>query len=292
MFEDLRSRRVRRFLYLTASLLLLLVLIARFLLGDGPSQILKEITSNLAASIIIWALGLAFLGAFLSDEIAARGTQVLDADTSHRLHARSLAGTNFWYHFGHIGRWTRENALPRMIAAARADPSTRRISVFLMDPNLDSICLEHADRRNSRRRRDPRPVTLRDVKIEILATIVSLAVAHARVPNLEVRCHLIRFDPPFRLDVSSDRAFLTHEDVTAHAVCFDRGNPYYATAVAWFESNHHSLSAEALDLNRALSTSTPPVHQEVLDCLAALGVDVPELADVEFVASITERVRA
>lgn len=280
MVNELASVRVRRFLYLSSGLLLIIAVAARVLLGGegGWQQVARELASNIAGAIIVWALSITFLGIFLSRERQAHETRVIDGDASAKQFSKLLVDANIWYHHGQIGRWVRENALPAFVLRSARSPAPMRMIVILLDPGSHDICKAHADRRNSRRRKESSPFTARHIKVEIASTVLSLAKANATIPNFSAKVFVSDLDNPFRLDMCNVYGLITHEDQTAPAFGFEAESPYFATACSYFEK-FESAYAREIDLNAVQRTVDSMDADSLRDVLITLQLDFPELSD-------------
>ncbi|MCC3655775.1 hypothetical protein LIX60_30815 [Streptomyces sp. S07_1.15] len=291
MFNDLASIRVRRFLYLSSALLLVIAIGTRILLGGegGKRQVFRELTSSIAGAIIVWALSIIFLGIFLAREKQAHETRVIDGDASAKQFSRLAADSTIWYHHGQIGRWVRENVVPAFILRSARSPAPLRLIVILLDPRLDDACKAHADRRNSRRRREPFPFTARHIKIEIASTVLSLAKAKATISSFEARVFVTDLDNPFRIDLCDSYGFVTHEDQTAPAFGFEADSPYFATSCSYFEK-FKSMNAREINLDSVGPQLAAIDAHSVQDILTILQLDFPELSDNSTQADIVKKV--
>jgi hypothetical protein len=278
VFSDLASVRVRRLLYLASVLILVLAVALRVWLGEGEDvrQIGRELTSNIAAVILVWVLSIAFLGVFFARERQAHETRVVDGDRSAKEFSTAASNAAIWFHHGHIGRWVRENVLPALAVRSARSPAPLQVIVILLDPRADAVCQGHADRRNSRRRKDSTPYTARHIKIEIASTILALARANAALPNFTARVFVSDLDMPFRLDLCDDYGFITHEDQTAPAFAFESESPYYATSSAYFE-RFRSSGAREVNLGASSLVDGEVAQSSVKEILAMMDLDFPEL---------------
>jgi hypothetical protein len=296
MFNDLASIRVRRFLYLSSALLLVIAIGVRFLLGGegGTKQILRELTSSVAGAIMVWALSIVFLGIFLARERQAHETRVIDGDASAKQFSREAADSTIWYHHGQIGRWVRENVVPAFVLRSARSPAPLRMIVILLDPRLNEVCKAHADRRNSRRRKESSPFTARHIKIEIASTVLSLAKAKATISSFDARVFVTDLDNPFRIDLCDNYGFVTHEDQTAPAFGFEADSPYFATACSYFEK-FKSANAREIDLDSAGPHLATIDANSVQEILTILQLDFPELStnstQVDIVKNVEDAVR-
>ncbi|MDT0169452.1 hypothetical protein [Pseudarthrobacter sp. BRE9] len=280
MFDGLISGRVRRLLYLASVLLLIVVVVVRVVLGtdpaDGSTVIARELVSSVAGAIVVWLLGLLFLRVFISSETRARETQVIHGDEGAKEFCRLAGRAVVWFHHGQIGRWVRENVLPEFIKRSARSPAPLRIVVILLDPTNHPVCESHAMRRNSRRRKESTPFTAGHIKVEIAATVLSLAKAQAACPQLQVRVLVTDLDNPFRLDLSDTYGFITHEDQTAPAFGFEAESPYYATSYSYF-SNFQSVNARELDLQSITASTSNLNERNIRGALEAMNIGFPEL---------------
>jgi len=280
MFNDLASVRVRRFLYLSSGLLLVISAGARVLLGGdgGTRQVARELASNIAGAIIVWGLSITFLGFFLSRERQAHETRVIDGDASAKQFSRVATDATLWYHHGQIGRWVRENALPAFILRSARSPAPMKMIIILLDPRSDDICKSHADRRNSKRRKESSPFTECHIKIEIASTVLSLAKAMSKIPGFSAKVFVSDLDIPFRIDLCNTYGFITHEDQTAPAFGFEADSPYFATAWSYFEK-FESKYAREINLDAVKNIVDAMDANSLQAVLATLQLEFPELSD-------------
>ncbi|MGZ5178727.1 MAG: hypothetical protein ACXWCW_31790, partial [Burkholderiales bacterium] len=218
-----------------------------------------------------------------------RETKVLDPDSSAKQFSAATTRSTFWYHHGHIGRWVRENALPALTLRSTRSPAPLRMVLILLDPRCHDVCKAHADRRNSRRRKDSAPYTSEHIKIEIAATVISLAKAMATIPSFSAQVFVSDLDVPFRLDLCDDYGFITHEDQTAPCFGFESDSPFYATSSAYFENFHASVVREVdlgvIDFNSVIVTAA-----SIPDILSQMQLEFPELTEKDVRSGIAKRV--
>lgn len=205
-----------------ASLALIIVGYFRFFVLKQSSfdDILLAVSDALVISIIVFLL--VQISTFFV-HIPTLSTQSMELVQVGQISARSRANAqnaNKWEYIGHVGRHTRTVVFKAFSERASAQGSESSIDIVLISPFSDEAIKLYCDHKRSAQIRhyDTDPVSVDDVKAEILATVLRCKSLVQDYPQLRVRLFLSNFFSAFRYDVSPDEIIMTQEDPFAPAL--------------------------------------------------------------------------
>lgn len=230
----------RRPLYVgVASLVLVLalVLLARLTwlspvvsAGDTvPAYItsLQNIADNIAAAIVVSASIILLVAIATPTLLIKEDIAVLSPWLIRTTLGAPLATTREYWFRGRSGRYFRHEVLPALDRAGRKENASRQISAFLPNPR-DEKTLEHYARyRNSLSDSHNTTFTSSSIKVEILATILSL-IQYAKLNAfMQPRIVLCQGFTLFRTDLSDEYVILTREEKSWPAFISSKGTKFF-----------------------------------------------------------------
>lgn len=177
--------------------------------------------------------------------------------------------------WGRSGSFFRAYPLLELDKQARKYAHNIRIEVLLPDPRLSSLVDSYRDILKSLGEDDSDNPLLPNV----IATCMICAIIAANNRHLEIRVHLSRFLPGFRLDLSENGAILTQDAKAKAALYFEPRSEFFEM----FRStmiNERSVSSEVKwdeDLFRELKLEQESCNEMTLN---AFGIEVPELEEI------------
>ena len=227
-FDDLTSSYARRWFFGGFSLLIVVCLV---LIGIAESYItwptINEIIVSLlveivAGSVIIlgfYALYVFFIGA----NTAVREVNVTrPQDISERMTAMPK-GVRHYMFWGRSGSFFRAYPLLELDRQARENKRSIVVDVLLPDPNDERLVKSYRDILKALGEEPGENPLLPNV----LATCMACAIVSSNNKHLEIKVHLSRFLPAFRVDLSDNGAILTQDDKKKSALYFDYGSEFY-----------------------------------------------------------------
>jgi hypothetical protein len=246
MLDKLRSLEARR-QFLAVSVLAAVVALAVNVLLVQQSMhhvptALNASLQQISAGVFTGAVTAAFItfmfSWLLGKEESLTSVETLDPLRTRREHEKALNETDFWFHLGHWGRWTRIEAIPALSKRAVASGRRYRVCFIVIDPSDTAACEAFTAYRD-RTRRGSAPVTSEQTIGELLATVICAATASQRFPALEVSLFFTRHFSSGRLDISSSVAFATLVDPRAPALAYfnrpGQASTFYDAALNDFE---------------------------------------------------------
>ena len=226
-FDDLTSSYARRwffggFLLLVIVCLLLLYAISEMIGPPTKDVIISILVELISGSLIILAFYVLYIY-FIGPNMGLREVSVVrPQDISGRMKALPL-DVSIYMFWGRSGSFFRAYPLLELDRQATQNKHNIRIEVLLPDP--EEILLVHSYRDILRslgenERENP-------LLPNVIATCMACAIVSANNKFLEIRVHLSRFLPAFRLDLSDKGAILTQDDKKKTALFLDYGSEFY-----------------------------------------------------------------
>ncbi|MYA60690.1 MAG: hypothetical protein F4X40_09105 [Chloroflexi bacterium] len=222
-FEDLTSTYARRrFLGVFVGLIaicLLLIYVTDGLQKDIITSVLVEIMSGSLIILAFYALYVYFIGA---NSGLRDVTVVRPQDIRHKMLELPKGVRNYMF-WGRSGSFFRSYPLLGLDRQAKANGHNVSIDVLLPNPMEDSLVSSYQDILKSLGEDYGDDALLPHV----IATCMACAIVSANNRHLEIRIHLSRFLPGFRLDLSDNGAILTQDSKIKSALYFERNSEFY-----------------------------------------------------------------
>src|SRR5436190_7150377 len=181
MEDLLESRYKRRVFLFVAFLFIALVALVRLsvLPADCISRgrlcnVANEFVDNLFVSSTSALFIAVLIFALTPKDVRRAGLRVIDPHEIRRLLDETRAGVNRYWFAGNSGRYTRAVTLPNLAESARAENTTKELTILLIDPTDSGACQGYADYRSSLRSASSKEKWNAEVvRNESYATIVS-----------------------------------------------------------------------------------------------------------------------
>lgn len=259
----LRTVRERRLFYLVVVLVTLLLFVWRFFLAETFS--LANILDNIISASVISLVTLSFFSFVPREFPDLRFVVQIDPSRANELHMQALAGTSWWWHQGHYGRWTRQVAAPAL--EKKADS---RIRWIILDPRNSGVCKKYVDFRNHHRLVLHNEWDLFKVRVELYSTIFAAYQYHHSRSPICINLYLANFFSTYRIDLSDKAIFITTVDARDPPFMLTQESGWYSILKNDFESV--AGQSTALDLEpEGVEFSARVDEVYVRAVLAALG---------------------
>lgn len=227
MLDKLKSLEARRQFLVVSVLAAVVALIANILLVQqsihhAPTALnasLQQISAGIFTGAVTAAFITLMFSWLLGKEESLTSVETLDPLRTRREHEKALNETDFWFHLGHSGKWTRIEAIPALSKRAIASGRKYRVCFIVIDPSDAAACEAFTAYRNQTRRGGS-PATSEQTIAEVLATVVCTATASQHFPALDVSLFFTRHFSSSRLDISASVAFATLIDPRAPALAY------------------------------------------------------------------------
>jgi hypothetical protein len=188
---------------------------------------LQNIADNIAAAIVVSASIILLVAIATPTLLVKEDIAVLSPWLIRTTLGVPLATTREYWFRGRSGRYFRHEVLPALDRAGRKENASRQISAFLPNP-CDEKTLEHYARyRNSLSDSHNTTFTSSSIKVEILATILSL-IQYAKLNAfMQPRIVLCQGFTLFRTDLSDEYVVLTREEKSWPAFISSKGTKFF-----------------------------------------------------------------
>lgn len=225
MLDKLKSLEARRQFLVVSVLAAVVALGANLLLVQqsihhAPTALnvsLQQISAGIFTGAVTAAFITLMFSWLLGKEESLALVETLDPLRTRREHEKALNETDFWFHLGHSGRWTRIEAIPALSKRAMASGRRYRVCFIIIDPS-DVATREAFTAYRNQVRRGGGPATTEQTVAEVLATVVCAATASQQFPAVDVSLFFTRHFSSSRLDISASVAFATLIDPRAPAL--------------------------------------------------------------------------
>lgn len=136
--------------------------------------------------------------------------------------------TEEYFFTGGSGRYTRVVTLPKIAQNCRKLNKSASVKLQLIDPTDEDICSKYADFRKGLRDANNQAFwTIENVKCQLFATVVAVAVIKKNEPLVSFSVGLKSYFSTFRLDLSSKFAVVTFEDPHANGYLYPKNSFFY-----------------------------------------------------------------
>lgn len=227
-FDDLTSSYARKRFFggfsLLVAICLLLIWVAEAnftwpITKEIVVAVLIEIAAGSLVILAFYALYVYFIGA----NIAVREVNVTrPQDISERMRALPLNVRHYMF-WGRSGSFFRSYPLLELDRQARENKRNIVVDVLLPDPDDERLVKSYRDIMKALGEKPGDNPLLPHV----LATCMACAIVSSNNKHLDVRIHLSRFLPAFRVDLSDNGAILTQDDKKKSALYFNYGSEFY-----------------------------------------------------------------
>ncbi len=244
----------RNFIALVLVVVAALLLIRFFVLPRQSSTggdiipwwtIAASFIESLSVTLLVTLLVAGFIFWATPPELLRFGLRVVGPKDINQMLRASVQSTKSWQFKGACGRYTRAVTLPSLVAAAERDRKARKVSLCLLDPSKDDVCLGYAELRNSLSGRGRKTWTAQQVQEEVIATIVS-ALQCGESALFDVDIYLVDQYSSFRMDITDDFALITKEDPRDAALRSDAGTDFYNS----YKDEYRHVTKQARHLPR------------------------------------------
>jgi hypothetical protein len=241
------------------------------------------IATALAATILGWLL----LKLFPPPPRPAIVENVQAHEIGGRLDAAFQSSKRWWYD-GSTGRFQRAATLPQMARWARKDGTSREVTVVILDPMDEDLCLRYANYRQALQDGGTE-WTLNRVRTDIYATLLACAFFNQKSP-LAVTAALKSTMSILRYDLSDAELVITKEGARDPAIACPRSSYHYD---AYSETLRWSLKqARGIDLSRPIVPEQGFDLATAREALAAMEIYAPMLDDDPTLTAILELSRS
>lgn len=227
-FDDLTSQYARRWFFggfsflIAVCLLVVWIVEANFtwpIAKEIAVSVLIELVANSLIILAFYVLYLYFIGA----NTAVREVNVTrPQDIGERMRALPLDVRHYMF-WGRSGSFFRSYPLLELDKQARENKRSIIVDVLLPDPDDGRLIKSYSDIMKALGEEPgDNPLLL-----HVLATCMACAIVSSNNKHLEVRVHLSRFLPAFRVDLSDNGAILTQDDKKKSALYFEYGSEFY-----------------------------------------------------------------
>lgn len=291
------GRYARRIFWAVVGGAIGLIVLARFVLiprlFDTPtpsvSTLLDESLGNIFSTVVAATV---LSGIILW--LVAPSKKRADLDVVHPkdigvLLKRALRDARSWHYSGSTARWNRSDVLPTLAAAARQTNSTRSCRLIIMDPKNEVICRAYGDYRSGLRTGRGNTWDLWNVRKDICTTVVLAAIHESNEPLLDIHLFVKSGSPVYRIDASDKHLILTREDPAEPALACEADTHFFD---AFMESvNFDARQAREVELWGQAPAGDELDRDAVRQILATADLDLPELADNNFIDSVIDEAR-
>lgn len=227
-FEDLTSPYARRrffagFALIIAVCILLIWITKAHITSPILMDILLAVLTQIVASSLITLAFYALYVYFIGPNTALREVNVTrPQDIGERMRVLPLDVRHYMF-WGRSGSFFRAYPLMELDRQARDSKRNITVDVLLPDPDDERLVGSYRDILKSLGEKPMDNPLLPNV----LATCMACAILASNNKHLEIKVHLSRFLPAFRVDLSDNGAILTQDDKNKSALYFDFGSEFW-----------------------------------------------------------------
>lgn len=227
-FDDLTSSYARKrffggFSFLIVVCLIVVWIVETYVTWPMANEIMAAVLVEIIAGALIILVFYTLYVYFIGPNTAIREVNVTrPQDISERMIAmpKDVRHYMFW---GRSGAFFRAYPLLELDKEARNKKRNIVVDVLLPDPDEERLVKSYRDILKALGEEPGQNPLLPNV----LATCMACAIVSSNNRHLEIRIHLSRFLPAFRVDLSDNGAILTQDDKRKSALFFDYGSEFY-----------------------------------------------------------------
>lgn len=280
-FDDLTSSYARKRFFGGFSLLIVFCLV---LVGVVEAYVTWPITNEIIVSVLIeivagsviilgfYALYVYFIGA----NTAVREVNVTrPQDISERMIAmpKDVRHYMFW---GRSGSFFRAYPLLQLDRQARENKRNIVVDVLLPDPDDERLVRSYREILKALGEEPGANPLLPNV----LATCMACAIVSSNNKHLDIKVHLSRFLPAFRVDLSDNGAILTQDDKKRSALYFGYGSEFYDMFRSTV-TNERDVSREVIWDKELFADLTLEERSCDAKTLRAFGINVADVDAIQ-----------
>lgn len=166
--------------------------------------------------------------------------------------SKSYNNLTFWSFSGGLGRYTRDVTLKKIDEISKSNNRHIRINLGIINPNDSNICNDYARYRQNLNSAKSNYFSWdsNNVKLEILATIIILAIYKSNNDLLDIDLRLKNSFSTLRLDINDNEIFITKEDKREASIYAKKDSFIYRTYLEDFNQSFKFQSKVDLQLNK------------------------------------------
>ncbi len=237
------------------------------IMGDVVGNLFSMVIASTATTLLLWYV--------FPPENIRYGVEVVEPFITNELHEKALMETDFWFHDGHFGKWTRIVAMPTLSELSTLTNKNKEISLAIMNPENDLLMREYSRYRNGvRSSKKEGKWTSERVQQELYATIIVAHFYSQTQPFLNISIYLNDTFSLFRRDICSSFVILTKEDPREPALAFYRDSLFFSSSKEDFYLLRRRLRCVSL-LDSLSIDLTNLSHQIIIELFQKLNINIP-----------------
>jgi hypothetical protein len=184
--------------------------------------------------------------------------------------------TKRWWFDGSTGRYQRARTLPEMGRLARAEGTSREVTIVILDPLDESLCTRYANYRGGLLSGQGKDWTVESVRRDLCATLLAACI-YSETEPLTITVGLKRTMSILRYDLSDTRLVITKEGRSDPAICCPSESFYFD---AYLEDLRWGLKqARHVDISKVTIPSRGFDLESARDAFRAMDVYLAMLDD-------------
>lgn len=165
--------------------------------------------------------------------------------------SKSYSDLTFWYFTGGLGRYTRDITIKKIDKISRKNRHIT-LNIAVINPSNEDICKNYAKYRENLNssKSNNFPWDSNNVKLEVLTTIVILAIYKANNDLLNIDLRLKNNFSTLRSDINDKEIFITKEDKNEASIYAKKESFIYRTYLEDFHQSFKFLTKIDLKLEK------------------------------------------
>lgn len=233
----LENKVLRRNFWGIITLVLLILLLSRYFIGDTADNLYLGITASVVESLFAAFITTAFIGGFLfymSPSSSKRNkVSILDPREISPAVESALSKATSWKFKGGYGHYFRTAILSNLSRNAIHKQISIEIIGQIIDPRDYTSCKVHAESRRNRKgdrnSKSTQKWTNDHIKNQCYSTIIVSFIKQFNNSLLNVSIFLTKQYSPRRIDMSADDIFVTWGEKYAPALQAKKGSHFYSS---------------------------------------------------------------
>ena len=275
-----KSRYKTKWFFLSLILTVILLILVNYIVlpfyFGGELNIIDSVNSllnNLIALVIsVLIASIAFL-LFSPKIIRNSDIEIIHPKDLKNELEKITNGTDVYYYMGHTARWNRSVNLEKLKKEAEEKKTRVEIDFLILNPNNIKLCNYYASFGHSNRKNGVNVQNAKDVKIEIITTIL-LCAKYNLNPFLRVSIYFLDKASLFRLDISDKGIIFTKPYPEQPALLFPKDTFFYKSYKEEFK-----ISREQCE---KIGLKNLPAEINLESCkyyLREIGIDFEDIDD-------------